>query len=241
MFEFFKKNKNTKKIVNKPEINLPIDPLTVTELDEAIHKRMSLIQGEFTAGFDFIKQHPKSVTFFGGARFDESNPFYQKAVDLAFLLAKEKYTVVTGGGPGIMEAGNKGAYKAGGHSLGLTIELPHEQVTNQYVTDHVGFNYFFIRKVCLTFSAEAFVYFPGGFGTLDEFFEIMTLVQTKKIPRVPIILVGLDYWKPLLEFLKNKLLDDHKTISPEDLNLCIVMDNLEDIVALIKENPVRIG
>src|SRR5690606_36408416 len=183
---FFKKSAN-KKVINKPEIDLSIDPVTIDELEEAIHNRISVIQKEFEDGFHFIKKHPKSVTFFGGARFDNTNPFYQQAVDLAKLLVKERYTVVTGGGPGIMEAANRGAQEGGGHSLGLTIELPHEQVTNQYVTDHVGFNYFFTRKVCLTFSAEAFVYFPGGFGTLDEFFEILTLVQTKKIPKVPII------------------------------------------------------
>jgi len=237
---FFGKAEN-KKVVNKPEIDLPIDPVTIDELEEAIHNRISVIQKEFEDGFHFIKKHPKSVTFFGGARFDKTNPFYQQAVELASLLVKERYTVVTGGGPGIMEAANKGAKEGGGHSLGLTIELPHEQVTNQYVTDHVGFNYFFTRKVCLTFSAEAFVYFPGGFGTLDELFEILTLVQTKKIPKVPIILVGLDYWRPLLEFMKNKLADDYQTISPEDLNLCLVMESLPDIVELIKQNPVRVG
>lgn len=238
---FAKKMTPNKEVINEPAVKLKVDPLTIDELEQAIEKRISIIKKEFSDGFKFIKKYPKSVTFFGSARLIPENVHYQKAVELAELLAKERYAVVSGGGPGIMQAANEGAKRGGGHSLGLTIDLPHEQVTNPNLTDHVGFYYFFVRKVCLAFSAEAFVYFPGGFGTLDEFFEILTLVQTKKIPQVPIILVGADFWAPLKEFMKKNMYDDHRSIDFDDLELFQIMDDPVEIVELIKRHPVRIG
>jgi uncharacterized protein (TIGR00730 family) len=137
-----------------------------------------------------------------------------------------------------MEAGNRGAHEAGGESLGLTIKLPMEQVTNPFLTEHLDFNYFFSRKVCMTFSAEAFVYFPGGFGTLDELFEILTLVQTGKIPKTPIILFGKKFWKNLDKFIKKNLLKSEK-IDKVDLNLYTITDDINEVLEIIKNAPLR--
>ncbi|MFW5853497.1 MAG: TIGR00730 family Rossman fold protein [Patescibacteria group bacterium] len=228
-----------KPVVNIPEVELPIKPLIKEEILEDIERRLGVIQSDFKDGLHLVARHPKSVTFFGSARFDENNKYYQQAKDLAFKLAIESFSVVTGGGPGIMEGANRGAYEAGGQSVGFSIELPHEQVTNPYVKDNVDFYYFFSRKVCLTFSAEAFVYFPGGFGTLDEFFEIITLIQTHKISPVPIILIGLDYWQPLDNFIKEILEEKYKTIYQENRKIYYITDNLDEAISLIKETPVR--
>lgn len=238
---FNNQDKVDKKITNDPSFELKIDTLSLPELEEAISKRISVIKKEFVDGFNFIKKYPKSVTFFGSARFSPENPHYIQAMKLAALLAKDHYAIVTGGGPGIMQAANQGAASVRGKSLGLAIELPHEQVLNPYLTDYVGFYYFFIRKVCLSFSAEAFVYFPGGFGTLDELFEVMTLIQTKKIPQVPIILVGKDFWQPLENFIREHMYGNHRTIDNVDLDLFCISDDLEEILAVIKKNPVKVG
>ncbi len=215
--------------------------LTLLEISEAAQKRVALIAQEFTNGFEFIRNYPRSVTFFGSARIEEGEPNYEKARELAGRIVDElRYSVITGGGPGIMEAANKGAYKAGGNSLGLTIDLPHEQSTNKYLTDREDFHYFFSRKVCLSFSAEAYVFFPGGFGTLDEFLEILTLIQTNKIPKAPIILVGEAYWKPLEQFFKEVLLQN-KMIEGKDISLYTITDNEDEILEIIKEAPIRVG
>lgn len=217
------------------------EPLTLLQISEAAEKRVAFISKEFRNGFEFIKNYPRSVTFFGSARTEEGDKYYEKARDLAKKIVSElRYSVLTGGGPGIMEAASRGAYEAGGNSIGLTIELPHEQISNKYLTDKVSFHYFFSRKVCLSFSAEAYIFFPGGFGTLDEFTEILTLVQTNKIPKAPIILVGENYWKPLENFLREVLLKD-KMIDTEDLSLYIITDNEDDVLKIIKDAPVRIG
>jgi len=216
-------------------------PLTFREMSEAANKRVSLISKEFKSGFEFVKNYPRSVTFFGSARTKEDEIYYKKAMGLAGRIVKElHYSVMTGGGPGLMEAANKGAYEAGGNSLGLTIELPREQMTNQYLTDRENFHYFFSRKVCLSFSAEAYIFFPGGFGTLDEFLEILTLIQTSKIPRAPIILVGISYWTPLEQFFKEVVLGGGM-IGEKDLSLYIITDDEEEILKIIKEAPVRFG
>ncbi len=228
-----------KKILNLPSVKLPIKPLTAEEVDRDIKRRISHIAKEFSLGFDFIKTYPKSVTFFGSARLRSSDPYYQKAVRIAMKLAEEGYAVLTGGGPGIMEAANLGALKGRGDSLGLTIKLLQEQVTNSYVSDFREFNYFFTRKVCLTFSAEAFIYFPGGYGTLDEFFEIVTLVQTNKIVKVPIILVGKDFWQPMHEFLKRVVYQKFKAIDKPDMDLYYLTDDEDKIIEIIKRSPVR--
>ncbi|NUM25067.1 MAG: TIGR00730 family Rossman fold protein [Candidatus Buchananbacteria bacterium] len=230
---------NNKGVLNLPSVELPIKPLTVEEVNRDMRRRISNIKKEFTVGFDFIKTHPKSVTFFGSARLKPADPYYQKAVSLAKRLAKEGYAVVTGGGPGVMEAANLGALKGKGDSLGLTIRLPKEQVTNPYVSDFREFHYFFTRKVCLTFSAEAYIYFPGGYGTLDEFFEILTLVQTNKIERVPIVLVGRKFWRPMHSFLNNYVYQRFKAIDKEDMKLYYMLDDEEQIVEIIKRSPVR--
>ncbi|MEY4602070.1 MAG: hypothetical protein RL292_11 [Candidatus Parcubacteria bacterium] len=215
--------------------------LTKKEMHAAAHERISLITREFKEGFSFLEDLPRSVTFFGGVNITEENPFYQKAEALAFRVAKElKYAVVTGGGPGIMEGANKGAFEAGGESAGLTIQLPREQIINPYLTKHLDFYYFFSRKVCLSFAAEAYIFFPGGFGTLDEFFEVVTLVQTKKIEKVPIILVGHEFWDGMYETMKKELLF-RKTINPEDLSLFTITDDEDEIIEIIKNAPVRNG
>jgi len=191
--------------------------------------RMFRIMGEFTEGFEFISKLEKSVTIFGSARFDEKNKWYKEATKLARLLSEKGHHIVTGGGPGIMEAANRGAWGGTpGDSVGLNIQLPKEQRTNPYVERSMGFHYFFTRKVCMTFAANAFVYFPGGFGTLDELFEIVTLMQTKKIERAPVVLVGKDFWVPLLKLMDEKLAKEYKTLEKKDLDLIAIFNNAED-------------
>jgi uncharacterized protein (TIGR00730 family) len=230
-----------KKIVNLPTKSLNISPLTRSEMHHAALKRISLITKEFESGFKFIEHYPKSVTIFGGTRFKEDNPYYIKARSLGNRIVKELgYSVLTGGGPGIMEAANRGAFEAGGDSVGLTIELPEEQVVNPYLSKHLGFYYFFSRKVCMTFSAEAYVIFPGGIGSLNEFFEIMTLIQTHKIEKIPVILVGGDFWNPIDKMMRDELLS-RETIDEDDLNLYTITDDEEKIIDIIRKAPVRTG
>lgn len=216
-------------------------PITLHELEEEMRKRVSLIKHEFVKGFEFIKNQPKSVSIFGSARFIEGTEYYNKARSIASRLSALGFAIITGGGPGIMEAANRGAFESNGISLGLNIKLPKEQSENQYVTASEEFYYFFIRKVMLSFSAEAYIFFPGGFGTMDEFFEILTLVQTKKIERVPIFLVGEAYWKPLESFIMNQMLEINRTIEEEDMQLFTITDSEEEIVNVLKDTPVREG
>ena len=228
-----------KRIVNEPEKNLFIEPLTRHEIHSDIENRIQLITKEFAKGFNFIKNYPKSVTVFGGTRFQETNPYYKMAYTLGERIAKElKYSVFTGGGPGIMEAANKGAFEANGQSLGLTIELPHIQATNPYLTDHIDLYYFFVRKVCMSFSAEAYIFMPGGFGTMDEFFEILTLIQTNKIEKVPMILVGSDFWNKVDTLIKDEMMD-RLSVDEEDTHLYTITDNLDEIIDIIRRAPIR--
>lgn len=205
--------------------------------------QICVMNEEFRQGFDMVKKNKdgnKSVTFWGSARFPVDNEHYQKALRLSRRLAGELGCMIaTGGGPGIMEAGNRGAYEMGKPSLGLTIELPMEQSTNPYVTEEMPFYFFFTRKVLMAYSAEAYLYFPGGYGTLDELFEILTLVQTGKISRLPIILVGTAFWKPLDEFIKQTLLAEKGTISESDLDLYIITDDEDKIVEMVRNAPMR--
>ncbi len=202
--------------------------------------RICAMDEEFRQGMDAIKETGRAVTFFGSARTSITDPYYEKARRIAERIAKEtSFAVITGGGPGIMGAGNEGAYKAGGESLGFTIKLPMEQTSNPFLTHEVPFYYFFTRKVSMTFAADAFLVFPGGFGTIDEVSEILTLVQTGKMEKMPIILVGAEFWTPLVEFFRKTMLEQHKTISPEDMNLFIVTDDEELIMKIIKEAPER--
>ncbi|MBI4155958.1 MAG: TIGR00730 family Rossman fold protein [Candidatus Zambryskibacteria bacterium] len=215
--------------------------LTKRELHDTAVERIHLIAKEFTAGFDFLKDYPKSVTIFGSSHITENNPYYWKARSLGGLIIKDlKYSVITGGGPGIMEAVNRGAFEAGGNSLGLTIELSHEQIRNKYLTKNLDFYYFFSRKVCMAFSAEAFVFFPGGLGTLNEFFEIITLVQTGKIERLPIILVGSEFWNKVDNFMKKELLV-RELIESEDVNIYTITDDENEILEIIRNAPVTNG
>lgn len=198
--------------------------------------RVFRIMAEFVAGFELLRKYGLAVTIFGSARFQPGDPFYKQAEDLASRLAKKGFAVITGGGPGIMEAANVGAFKVGGKSVGLNIELPFEQKLNPYTTESLDFNFFFSRKVMLAFASEVYVYFPGGFGTLDEFFELLTLIQTKKIGKIPIILYGRDFWDPLVVFFKNELLKKYQTISKEDLELFQVVDTVEEAMKYILKN-----
>ena len=188
----------------------PFTSLSFEQMSEIALDRLAVISKEFSESFEFLKQYPKSVTIFGSTRTSEDDPYYEKARHLASRIVTElRYAVATGGGPGIMEAANRGAYEAGGNSIGLLIELPAGQLENKYMTDKMTFHHFFSRKVALAFSAEAYIFFPGGFGTLDEFSEILTLVQTLKIAQVPILLVGEEYWKPLMQVFRDKMLAEN--------------------------------
>src|SRR3989344_3558418 len=198
--------------------------------------RIFRIMAEFVDGFNFITKFDRSVTIFGSARYDDTNEYYRNAQKLARLLARAGYTVCTGGGPGIMEAANKGAVEGQGESVGLNIQLPFEQRVNSFVKKSMAFNYFFTRKVMLAFSAIAFVFYPGGYGTLDETFELITLRQTHKIhPNIPIILMGSDYWSPVAEWLKENLYKKHGTINAKELKLWDLVDTPEETVAIIKK------
>jgi len=207
--------------------------------------RIFRIMSEFVSGFELLRKYKLAATIFGSARSLPDDRWYQESQKLAYKLAKDGFAIITGGGGGIMGAANKGAYEAGGESVGLNIKLPHEQRLNSYVTDSETFHFFFPRKVMLSFASEVYIYFPGGFGTLDEFFEILTLVQTKKIAEVPIILVGKDYWGPLLEWFKTSLAGTYRSISLDDLALVHLVDSADEAHALIasldgtssEENP----
>ncbi|HRH25638.1 MAG TPA: TIGR00730 family Rossman fold protein [Parcubacteria group bacterium] len=212
---------------------------TQEEKDRIKKIRMERIHSEFEEGFKFIDEYPKSVTFFGSSLLKEDDPYCISARTLAGRIAKElNYAVLTGGGPGIMEAANRGAHENGGSSLALTIRLPHPQIVNPYITRMVDPNYFFVRKVLLSFNAAAFIFFPGGYGTLDEFFEILTLVQTQKVVGVPIICVGTDFWSSLKVFIEKELLT-RGTILPDNVDLFKITDNHDEILEIIKKTPIR--
>lgn len=190
--------------------------------------RVFRIMAEFVQGFELLREHNLAATFWGSARTSPEDRYYKDAEALAAKLAKKKFSIISGGGPGIMEASNVGAFKVGGKSVGLNIQLPFEQKLNPYTTQSLDFDFFFSRKVMLTFASEIYVYFPGGFGTLDELFEIVTLIQTKKIERIPIVLYGKDYWEPFLKIFEETLLNQFKTISPEDLDLFHLVDSVDE-------------
>ncbi len=227
------------KRINKPESKVKHDFHTIEDLAKGLkHKRTSRIAAEFENGLEFIKKYEKSVTIYGSARFKSDNIHYKDARKLAGLLAKAGYAVLTGGGPGIMEAANRGAKEAGGDSLGLNIELPFEQNINPYVTDSMSFYYFFSRKTTMSFAAEAYIYYPGGFGTLDELFEILTLVQTRKIRKIPIFLVGADFWAPMQDFIENVIFRDHGAVDKKDMQLYTITDDHDLIIKTITNSPV---
>ncbi|RKR13185.1 hypothetical protein CLV91_1900 [Maribacter vaceletii] len=192
------------------------------------------IMGEFVNGFEKMSKIGPCVSIFGSARTKENNEYYQLAVKIAKSIADAGYGVITGGGPGIMEAGNKGANLAGGTSVGLNIDLPFEQHDNPYIDGDksLDFDYFFVRKVMFVKYSQGFVVMPGGFGTLDELFEAITLIQTNKIEKFPIILVGTKFWTGLMDWIKNTMLSEGN-ISPRDLDLIKIVDTEEEVVAII--------
>lgn len=215
-------------------------PMTLQKVEEAIKNRMVIINDEFASGFELVKNYPRSVTFFGSSRFTEDNEYFKQATKLSERIVKElNYAVVSGGGPGIMEAANKGAYEAGGNSLGLIIKLPAEFMANKYLTDFREFSFFFSRKVMLSFSAETYIFFPGGFGTMDELFELLTLVQTKKIPKVPIVLVGKKHWDKVDEFMRETLLKEIDAIDEDDMEIYKITDSLDEIIEIVRKAPLR--
>lgn len=198
--------------------------------------RIFRIMSEFIDGFEFLSEYSNTVTFFGSARLPQDHPAAQKARQLAGLLAEANVTVITGGGPGIMEAANRGAVEAGGESVGLNIELPLEQRANPYLTKGVGFHYFFTRKVMLAYSAEAYVFFPGGLGTVDEFSELATLLQTQKIEEhIPIILMDSEFWQPLLDWIQKTMYEKYKTIDARDQKLWTLTDSVEEAYQIINK------
>jgi uncharacterized protein (TIGR00730 family) len=207
-------------------------PYADTAFLESDAWRALRIMGEFIEGFDALARLGPAVSIFGSARTGRSDPEYRQARVLGRRLAEEGFTVITGGGPGIMEAANRGAKEAGGVSVGLAIDLPHEQSVNEFVDLAVYHRYFFVRKTMFVKYAQAFVIFPGGFGTLDELFESLTLVQTGKIDHFPIVLVGNDYWKGLLSWLRGPVTSGHKIDAP-DLALLRVIDDMDEVVAHI--------
>ncbi len=218
---------------DKVELDLPFD------FAENPNWRIFRIMGEFVGGFEFLAPLRKEVTFFGSARLPETSPWYKEAQKLGTLLAKDGFTVITGGGPGIMEAGNRGAYDGDGESVGLDIELPMEQRRNAYVKRAMGFHYFFTRKVMMSASAQAYLFFPGGFGTLDEFFEIITLIQTEKMEHVPAVCVSKEFWQPGLDWIRQTMLEKYETVSAEDLELYHLVDTAEEAFDIIKTSKER--
>ena len=203
-----------------------------TEMKSSNSWLLFKIMGEFVNGFEQMGLIEPCVSIFGSARTKPEDPYYKKTVEIAEKIVKHGFGVITGGGPGVMEAANKGAQQGGGTSVGLNIVLPFEQQENPYIDKDklINFDYFFVRKVMFIKYAQAFVVMPGGFGTLDELFEALTLIQTEKIRKFPIILFGSTFWSGMLDWIKHTLLEEHQNISPEDLDLIKVVDDVDKAV-----------
>ncbi len=229
------------------EMNLPASKLPEDkhkkDFRDSFHWRIFRIMAEFVEGFQFLADYRKTVTFWGSARFHESHPWYSQAQELASRLVKEGFTIITGGGPGIMEAANRGAAEAAKdthRSIGLNIELIDEQRRNPYVQRGPGFHYFFTRKVMLAYAAQAYVFFPGGLGTLDEFFEITTLIQTKKIDAsIPVVLIGKEYWEPFLKWIKNDLYEKYKMIDRADTEIYTLVETIDEAFRIVAGSKER--
>jgi uncharacterized protein (TIGR00730 family) len=204
--------------------------------------KLKMINDEFKNGIHVVNTFNPSVTFYGSTRITEGQPYYEKVQKLTSRIVKELgYAVLSGGGPGIMEAANRGAFEAGGRSIGLTIKLPNEQMNNPYLTDEIPFNFFFTRQSAMSYTTEVCIFCPGGFGTLNELFEILTLQQTKKIGNIPIILFGSDFWTPIDKMIKENLLEKFKTISKGDIDLYAIEDDENQILEIIKASRIRNG
>lgn len=195
--------------------------------------RIFRIMAEFVEALELMQDVDPAVSIFGSARTKPTDRYYKMAVKLAAMFSNAGFSVITGGGPGIMEAANRGAKDAGGRSIGLNIQLPHEQDPNPYQDLSIDFRYFFIRKFMFVKYASAYVIFPGGFGTLDELFEALTLIQTDKIKDFPVVLVGTTFWSGLLDWIKDTMVVAHKTVSPHDLDLCYITDDLNEVVSIV--------
>jgi uncharacterized protein (TIGR00730 family) len=225
------KNENTP----SPVVTQDEQLLETPRYDEFTHTdtwRVFRIMGEFVEGFDELATITRGVSIFGSARTSPDNPQYKAAQETAALLARAGYAVITGGGPGIMEAANRGAFEAGGLSIGCNIELPFEQKPNPYLTRSLTFKYFFVRKTMFVKYSTAFIIFPGGFGTLDELFESLTLIQTRKIKNFPVILFGSAYWKGMVEWVGELMLNEGK-IGEADLRLLNLTDSPEEVVEIV--------
>lgn len=234
------------KEISKRKENLTIDDIKngciTIDGESAQETKLCMIREEFRNGIDRIKECNPSVTFYGSTRMKEDHPWYKKTRDLAYRISKElDYAIVTGGGGGIMEAANKGAYEAGGKSWGLTIRLPLEQETNRYVKEEIPFEFFFARRVTMSYATEVCIFCPGGFGTFDELFEILTSLQTGKIDHIPIILYGSDFWNPLEKFIKEYMLEKYNTIDGDDLKLYMIEDDDDKILEIVKNSKLRNG
>jgi hypothetical protein len=210
--------------------------LQTPEADEFLHTdtwRVFRIMGEFVQGFEELAHITNGVAVFGSARTPAHHPEYNAAQETGSLLARAGYSVITGGGPGIMEAANRGAFEAGGTSVGCNIELPHEQASNPYLTKSIKFKYFFVRKMMFVKYSDAFIIFPGGFGTLDELFEALTLIQTHKIHNFPVVLFGSAYWNEMLNWLRGPMLGEGKIVE-EDFRRLHVTDSPAEVVKIVK-------
>ncbi|MFH0738571.1 MAG: TIGR00730 family Rossman fold protein [Candidatus Omnitrophota bacterium] len=196
--------------------------------------RIFRIMSEFVEGFEILSDVGKAVSIFGSSRTKPTEKYYKLAEEIAYLLAKEGYAIITGSGPAIMEAANKGAKRAKGHSIGLNIQIPQEQKPNKYVDTLLDFHYFFVRKVMFVKYAKAFVIMPGGYGTLDEFYEAINLIQTKRIQKFPVVLFGREYWKGMIKWLKEKVLKNGN-ISPHDLDIFKIANTPKEVVAIINK------
>ena len=208
-----------------------------TKLEGENSWTMFKVLAEFVDGFETLNKLEPCISVFGSERTKPEDPNYQLAVDVAKRLVEAGFGVITGGGPGIMEAANKGAYMNGGLSVGLNINLPFEQSHNPYIDPdkNIDHRYFFVRKVMFVKYAQAFVAMPGGFGTLDELFEVLTLIQTKKITNVPVILVGKEFWQGLVDWVKNTMLDKYNNISAKDMDMIPITDDVDEVVQIIED------
>lgn len=230
------------RIVNPPNEHRLEGELRVCDPEKTDHTkdietwRIFKIMAEFVEGFEVLRKYSLAATFFGSARTKPDDQIYKDAVALSAKLAKSGFAIVSGGASGVMEAVSKGAFETGGQSVGLNIELPMEQQINPYLTKGMTFNYFFTRKVMLSFASEVYIFFPGGYGTLDECLEILTLVQTRKIKRVPIILYNKDFWGPFIDLFEKHLYEKYQTIGKDDLKLFQVADSVEEAYEMILDS-----
>ena len=231
------------------DINIPVNSLKSQnaknqllvrqKLIDAAEGRLDTVVEEFEHAFDILSKYNETVTVFGSARLKQEHPVCRRAYDMSWALSKEGYAIVTGGGGGVMEAANKGAFDAGGPSIGFNIHLPMEQSLNKYTTEDYRFEHFFGRKVAMTLDASAYIYCGGGFGTFDELFEVITLIQTGIIPQVPVILLGKDFWTPMDQFIRDTLADQFHTIEPEDRSLYIITDDIQLALDTIKASTLE--